>query len=105
MPWKGDGVPRISKVMALALHFERLTKEGEIADQAEIAQLGQVSRVRVTQIMNLLLLAPDIQKKILFLPGTQRGRDPIREIMVRPIAAILDWRKQRRMWGELKLTG
>jgi len=40
----------------------------------EIARLGHLSRVRVTQIMNLLLLAPDIHEAILFLPRTQRGR-------------------------------
>ena len=93
-------IPRISKLMALALHFEQLIKNGEVADQAEIARLGQVSRARVTQIMNLLLLAPDIQEEILFLPRTLNGRDVVREHMVRPIAAVLDWRKQRRMWGE-----
>ena len=94
-------IPRISRLMALAIRFDRLIKAGEIADQAEIARLGQVSRARVTQIMNLLQLAPDIQEDILFLPRTESGRDPIREIMVRPIAAVLDWRKQRRMWQRL----
>lgn len=74
---------------------------GEIADQAEIARLGHVSRARVTQIMNSLLLVPDIQEAILFLHRTQRGRDPIREIMLWPITAILDWRKQRNMWAKL----
>lgn len=94
-------VPRISRLMALAIRFDRLIKSGEVGDQAEIARLGQVSRARVTQIMNLLQLAPDIQEEILFLPRTQSGRDPIREIMVRPITGVLDWRKQQRMWKEL----
>ncbi len=51
--------------------------------------------------MNLLLLAPDIQEALLFLPRTVKGRDPIRESHVRPIAAIHDWRKQRECWGRL----
>lgn len=93
--------PRISKLMALALRFDRLIREGEITDQAELARLGQVSRARVTQIMNLLLLAPDIQEEILFLPRTLAGRDPIRERHVRPLTAVLDWRKQRRLWKRL----
>jgi len=76
-----------------------------VADYAEIARLGHVTRARVTQIMNLLHLAPDIQEEILFLPRTERGRDPIRERHVRPIAAELDWRKQRKMWGEVKTSG
>ena len=60
------------------------------------------TRARVTQIMNLLQLAPDIQEEILSLPRTTQGRDPIRERMLRPIAAVLDWRKQRRMWQEVR---
>ena len=93
--------PRISKLMALALRFDRLISEGEITDQAELARLGQVSRARVTQIMNLLLLAPDIQEEILFLPQTLSGRDPIRARHNRPLTTVHDWRKQRRFWKQL----
>jgi len=90
-------VPRISRLMALAIHMQELVDSGEVADYAELARLAHVSRPRITQIMNLLHLAPDIQEKLLFLPRTDGGRAPIREHMVRPIAAIIDWRKQRRM--------
>ncbi len=58
-------------------------------------------RARVTQIMNLLQLAPEIQEALLFLPRTVKGRDPIRETHIRPIAAELEWRKQRRLWKGL----
>jgi len=91
-------IPRVARLMALAIRFERLIKVGEIADQADLARLGSVSRARVTQIMNLLQLAPEIQEALLFLHRTEKGRDPIREIMIRPIAAEPDWRKQRRLW-------
>jgi hypothetical protein len=91
-------VPRVSRLMALALRLERLVKSGDVADYADLARLGHVTRARVTQIMNLLNLAPDIQEELLFLPRTVKGRDPIRERHLRPIAAVLDWRKQRRMW-------
>ena len=97
-----DGrIPRISRLMALAIRFNRLIKEGEITDQADLARLGNVSRARVTQIMNLLQLAPEMQEAILFLPRTAKGRDPIREHHIRPIAAQLDWREQRQMWKEV----
>ena len=99
-PPKGR-VPRISRLMALAIRFDRLIKDGEIEDQADLARLGSVSRARVTQIMNLLQLAPDIQDALLFLPRTVKGRDPIRERHVRPIAAEADWHRQRRLWKEL----
>jgi len=75
-----------------------LIRNGLVADQAELARLGYVTRARVTQIMNLLNLAPDIQEAVLFLPRTENGRDPISERDLRPIAAKADWRKQRRMW-------
>ena len=91
-------VPRISRLMALAIKMEQLVQDGHVCDFAELARLGHVSRARVTQIMNLNFLAPDIQEEILFLPRVERGRDPIREHAVRSIAATADWGKQRRMW-------
>jgi hypothetical protein len=94
MPW-------VSKLMALAIRFDGLVREGVVTDQAELARLGHVSRARVTQIMNLLHLAPDIQEDVLFLPRVERGKEPIQERHLRPIAAVPDWRKQRRMWNEL----
>lgn len=98
-------VPRLARLMALALRLEKLVRSGEVADYADIAQLGHVTRARVTQIMNLLNLAPDIQEEILFLPRTEHGRDPIRERIVRPITAVMDWRKQRKMWAAVKSQG
>src|SRR5215217_1090295 len=91
-------VPRVSRLMALALKFEGLIREGAVADQAELARLGHVTRARLTQIMNLSLLAPDIQEALLFLPSVERGRDPIVLRDLQPIAMTLDWRKQRKAW-------
>jgi hypothetical protein len=96
-------VPRVSRLMALAIRFDQLIHSGEIADFAELAELGQVSRARVSQIMNLLMLAPDIKEAILFLPRTPRGRDPIHLRMLQPIALQPDWRKQRQKWNELSI--
>lgn len=95
-------VPRLSRLMALAIKFDRLLREGAVKDYADVARLGCVSRARVTQIMNLLLLAPDIQEEVLFLPRTVRGHDPIAEPHVRHIITVPDWGKQRRLWAELK---
>jgi hypothetical protein len=94
-------VPRISRLMALAIRLEDLIKAGGIADYSELAQLGHVSRARITQIMNLLHLAPDIQEQILFLPPTRQGRDPIHLARLQPIASTLDWSQQRRLWADL----
>lgn len=91
-------VPRVARMMALAMRYDGLIRGGTITDQAVIARLGHVSRARVTQIMNLLHLAPDIQEEVLFLPRIERGKEPIQEHELRRIAAVPDWRKQRRLW-------
>ncbi len=48
--------------------------------------------------MNLINLAQDIQEALLFLPRTEQGRDPIHLRLLQPIAAVIDWKKQRRLW-------
>lgn len=48
-----------------------------------------------------LNLAPDVQEEVLFLPRTTKGRDPIKEADIRPIAKTLDWNKQRQIWSRL----
>ena len=75
---------------------------GVVTDYAELARLGHVTRARMSQIMSLLQLAPDIQEAILFLPLVTSGRDPITERDLRPIVAEVDWREQRRMWDTLR---
>ena len=94
-------VPRISRFMALAIRFEQFIRAGEVADYAELARLGHVSRARMTQIMNLRLLAPDIQEQLLFLPRIEGGREPVYLRDLQPVAAVTDWRKQRKMWKEV----
>jgi hypothetical protein len=94
-------VPRVARVMALALRFEGLIRQGAVKDYAELARLGHVTRARVSQVMNLLNLAPEIQEALLFLPLTQRGRDPMILAQLQPIASSPDWRKQRLLWKAL----
>jgi len=90
--------PRIVRLMALAIRLDQLIRDGVVADQAEVARLGHVTQARLTQIMNLLYLAPDLQEQILFLPSIERGRIPVTERQLRPIAATPCWRSQRQMW-------
>lgn len=94
-------MPRISRLMALAIRYNGLVGNGEVRDYADLARLGYVTRARITQIMNLINLAPDIQEALLFLPRTVKVRDPIREKDVRPITAVAHWHRQRKMWEKL----
>ncbi|MFB3894367.1 MAG: hypothetical protein ACE15C_20375 [Phycisphaerae bacterium] len=91
-------VPRVSKLMALAIRFDELLRDGLVPDQSELARLVHVTQPRITQIMNLLHLAPDIQEELLHLPPVAAGKDPVTERDLRPIAALRDWRQQRRAW-------
>jgi hypothetical protein len=93
-------VPRVARLLALALRIDEQVRKGELTSYAEVAVVGHVTRARVSQIMNLLNLAPDLQETILFLPRTERGRDPIILRELQPIASILDWRKQRVLWQQ-----
>jgi hypothetical protein len=95
-------VPRVARLMALAIRFDGLLRDGVVADQAKLARLGHVTRARMAQIMNLLNLAPDIQEEILFLPMVETGRSRITERDLRPVAAEPNWRKQRWMWARVR---
>jgi len=95
-------VPRVSRLMALAIRFDKLLRDGVVPNQSELARLVHVTQPRMTQILNLLHLAPDIQEEILFLPPTTCGRDLIHEHMLREIVWCADWREQRRRWEMLR---
>jgi hypothetical protein len=90
-------VPRIARLMALAIRFDRLLRAEEFRDYAELARLGRVTRARMTQIMKLLNLAPDIQEQILFLPSLKG----LNERNLRPIVSRIDWNEQRRMFQKI----
>ena len=84
-------VPRIARLMALALQIEALVQSGTVSSYAEVARLGHVSRARVCQILSLVQLAPDLQEQVLFLARPTHGRAPLPLRQVLAIAAVLDW--------------
>jgi hypothetical protein len=93
-----DGsIPRLARLLALAIRMEGLLRSGTIGDYAELARLGRVTRARMTQIMRLLNLAPDLQEQILFLPLI-RG---LNERNLRPITNRIDWDEPRRLFQDL----
>ena len=94
-------VPRISRLMALAIRMDEMLRRGEAQDTIELAELGKVSQPRLTQILSLSLLAPEIQEALLYLPREMTGRSKIHERNLRPITKQLCWVKQREMWSDL----
>jgi hypothetical protein len=89
------GVPRVARLLALAIRLQKLV-EGEATSYAALERIASASRSRVSHIMSLLDLAPDIQEAILFLQ-----RDAPREMDIRKIAREADWTQQRKLWGDL----
>ena len=94
-------ISRVARLLALAIRYDQLLQAGHVHDYQELSQLGQVSRARITQIMNLRLLAPDIQEAILFWETGKSGSGPISERDLRPIVAHTSWSRQRAMWAQL----
>ncbi len=95
-------LPRVAQVMALAIQFQDMIQRGESRDYADLARLGCLTRERMSQIMELVWLAPDIQQEILEFPPTTKPRFPISEVAVRGIAAKFEWAEQRDLWRNLK---
>jgi len=91
---------RAAQVLALALQFQQMIDSGEVRDYADLARLGYVSRERISQIMMLVWLAPDIQEAVLRLPPYS-GRAPFSETALRRIAKTPLWEDQRKASREL----
>jgi len=71
--------------------------EGRITDRAEVARRLNWTRARISQVMNLLLLAPDIQEKVVFLEASSR----LTERGLRTVVCHEVWQEQRRVWLDL----
>jgi hypothetical protein len=83
--------------VALAIKFQDMVDRSEVRDYADLARLGYVTRARLTQIMNLLLLAPDIQAEILGW-GVATDQKIVAERHVRSVVKFPLWERQRQAW-------
>lgn len=89
-------IPRIAKLMALAIRCDQLLRSGAIPDASALARLAKVSQPRMTQILNLTLLAPDIQERLLFLEPVEEGKAVVNEKKIRAVIHELVWEYQRK---------
>ena len=100
-PIEPGRVPRVTRLLALAHRFDAFVQTGAVADHTDLARLAGVTRQRMSQIMNLLLLAPDIQEEIVDLPRTLSGRDEVTERHLRAVVVEPLWARQRALWRAL----
>ena len=82
----------VARLLAMAHRLDGLIADGTVANYAELAHYASVSRARISQIMNLLNLAPAIQEKLLFLPSSDAVL--VTERTLQRLASISDWSRQ-----------
>jgi len=92
-------VPRIARLMALAIRCEHLLHSRTVPDASALARLAHVTQPRMTQILNLTLLAPDLQDELLHLPPVEQGKPEISEKHLRKVCSTPNWGQQRARWS------
>jgi len=88
-------VPRVARMLALAHFIERAVERGDLRDYTEAARLFGLSRARITQVMNLVLLSPTIQARIL------TGSTGVWERSLRPVLRTAVWEEQEVVFDKL----
>lgn len=96
--------PRVVELLRKAIEWKALIESGKIATQAEIARKEGITRARVTPIMSMLRLTPEIQEQIRALPDTF-GPSTVSERKLRPIGAIAGQSDQLREFHEFLRQG
>ena len=93
---KPTRLPRVSRLMALSIRYERLIGQGLITRHIELADLAGIGRSQASQIIRLRLLAPHIQEWLLNLPETEKSEDPVVWSDIQPLTRIISWEEQYR---------
>ena len=88
-------------MMALAHHFETAMEAGTIKGPSDAGRRIGITSERVTQVLTLRYLAPDIQEDVLFLEITEGG-EPFTENDLRKVARVLSWPLQRSLYARLQ---
>lgn len=99
-PPKEPKPPRVAELLKKAIEWQALLDAGKIASQVEIASSEGITCGRVSQVLGMLRLAPEIQKRVLTLPASVR-RTAITERLLRPITGITDHRDQVQKFYKL----
>ncbi len=94
-------LPRITRLMALAIRCDELLRTGKVRDLKHLATIGKVSEPRISQILSLTMLAPELQETLLFLPRLSQGKSEIYEKSLRKITKLDDWDEQRKAWKKI----
>ncbi len=92
---------RVAVMLALAHKIQDAIDRGVARDRAEVARRLGLTRARLTQLMDLTLLAPDIQGQLLEVESLD-GVEPLHERSVRSLLRSPCWGEQRQAWRALR---
>lgn len=90
----------VARMLALAHHLQKAIDDGAVADRAAVARKLGLTRARVTQLLDLLLLAPDLQLAVLEMEAID-GIEPSSERPLREIAHEALWASQRSRFRDV----
>lgn len=91
---------RVARLLALGHSVERLIADGTYRDYSDAALALGITRARLTQIINLTLLAPEIQEEILFMRANGKFQ-VVNERALRWVARTTEWGEQGKRWREV----
>lgn len=92
--------PRVVELLRKAQEWRRQLDSGEVDSQADLARREGLTRARVTQVLAMLRLAPEIQEHVASLPEALL-RTAITERALRSIVRIRNLREQMQRFQEL----
>lgn len=91
---------KVARMLALAHHIRWAIERGDVPDAATVARRLGLTRARVSQLLDLCLLAPDVQEAILALEAVD-GAEPMAERALREVVREVGWEGQRGVWVEV----
>ena len=97
-------IPQTARFLAMAHYYQSLIDGEQVKDYAEIARLTGISRARISQIISLTFLAPEIQQEILFMTQKKPFPKHVKERNLRKILRTPIWEKQKEIWNH-PITG
>jgi ParB-like chromosome segregation protein Spo0J len=95
---------RVAVMLALAHKIQDAIDRGTVRDRAEVARRLGFTRARITHLLDLILLAPDLQERVLEFEAID-GVQPTSERALRVVAHAGSWEEQRGRWREICQQG
>lgn len=93
---------KLAITLAIARYLDAQLAHRQVHDRAELAKLLGLSRARITQILDLVLLDPRIQEEVLFAEAIDGVEPPFTQATARRVALIPLWSEQRAAWEKAK---